>query len=512
MKILHASNIALALFFITVAAAIAACYPPSAPSAQKPGPSATLFASPYYTCVTNRYVSTAGSDSNSGVDYAHAWLTLQHANDTIPGGGGAAGYCVNVDPGTYPVGVAITHGGNLASSTGYVVYRCLTMDGCNITGPSADTYGAFASRGQGGDNYVIIDGFNLAAASAGAYQQGVEVYIYPPSNAWPASGSAVNHHIWVLNSIISGWGQSGLQMNQGEYFYALHNKIYNNSTATCDAQGSGISFATPIAVTGYSRTADDANNPMIGNIGTTANIVAEWNIVYNNALTSCGSATDGNGIIADTWSWNGISGSTPYTKGGLFAFNVVYNNGGGGIVAQWAEYLTVANNSVYNNYLDTHNSGTARGGIILANTYSSVGINNLSVGVPTAGACTNSSPYTQYNNALTTYAPTTIPGGGVHNTWSNNVTQIQGSYTGCNADVATANGDTYSSSANKQTTSPGWTAVGNISTGSETSQPSGVNFALQAGSQAIGYGLTETYLPATSVDAGACASALTTCP
>ena len=38
----------------------------TASSVQKPGPSADLFANPYYTCVNNYYISTAGSDSNNG--------------------------------------------------------------------------------------------------------------------------------------------------------------------------------------------------------------------------------------------------------------------------------------------------------------------------------------------------------------------------------------------------------------------------------------------------------------
>jgi len=40
----------------------------------------------------------------------------------------------------------------------------------------------------------------------------------------------------------------------------------------------------------------------------------------------------------------------------------------------------------------------------------------------------------------------------------------------------------------------------------------GSNFALQSGSPAIGYGQTQSYLPTSAVDAGACPSTLTTCP
>src|SRR5262249_7917298 len=39
---------------------------PTATTAQKPGPSSALFASPYYRCLRNFYVATNGSDGNPG--------------------------------------------------------------------------------------------------------------------------------------------------------------------------------------------------------------------------------------------------------------------------------------------------------------------------------------------------------------------------------------------------------------------------------------------------------------
>jgi len=87
-----------------------------------------------------------------------------------------------------------------------------------------------------------------------------------------------------------------------------------------------------------------------------------------------------------------------------------------------------------------------------------------------------------------------------------------GAGTSCDGEVATFNGDTYSSTANRKTTNPLWVNIGDTSSGPESTPPSGANFALQSGSPAIGYGLTENYLPAQSVDAGACYHTLTTCP
>jgi hypothetical protein len=105
--------------------------------------------------------------------------------------------------------------------------------------------------------------------------------------------------------------------------------------------------------------------------------------------------------------------------------------------------------------------------------------------------------------------------------FSNNITELQGGNNSCwgafGEDPPTGenpmfNADTYSCTANQCATDPGWVDVGNMSTGSEKKQPNGANFALQAASPAIGFGIGESWLPAQSMDAGACYHTLATCP
>ena len=234
----------------------------NAHATQKPGPSLDLFNAPYYSCVRNYYVSAVGNDASSGTSLSSAWKTLQHANDV----GRGAGDCVNVAPGTYAKGVLISNGGNAATSTGYVVYRCMTMDACVITDVSAGGQnGAIAwntSKQPMSGNYVIIDGFTLAAGAKTVFGQGIEL--------WNGNNQYVPsvHHVWILNSIISGYGQSGISMNNGEYFYVIHNTIYGNSNIGCSAQGSGVSFVELLAKSGYTPTLDDIKNPILGKIGS----------------------------------------------------------------------------------------------------------------------------------------------------------------------------------------------------------------------------------------------------
>jgi hypothetical protein len=496
--------------------ASASCAAPAAPSPQKPGPSAQLFDNPYYTCATNYYVATTGNDSNNGKSPATPWLTLQHANNSLPTGGTAAGSCINVAPGTYPQGVSITAGGNHASSSGYVVYRCTTMDACTVTDVSAGGQNGSFVLVTPGVNYVWIDGFTLSAASPTLYGQGVE--LFNPTSGFNFS----SHHIWVTDNIVSGYGQTGIQMNNGEYFYIVHNKVYQNANVGCSAQGSGISVTVPIAAAGYTPTADDGSNQVVGNVDNTAHIFIEWNVAFNNATTGCGTAsnpydTDGNNIILDTWDWTGITGGTPYRGGGLVAFNIIYNAGGGGIaITNSSSGIIIANNSCYNNRLDPYNNGSARACI---GSLGSTLINNIAVAVPAArSSCEfNTAPYAMFNNAIVGSENSL----NIASTYVNNISQLQGGFSSCQGsfgedpptgEYAMYNGDSYSCTLNHCATNPDWVNVGGTSVGTETTPPVGANFALQASSPAIGYGLPEPYLSPQSVDVGACYHTLASCP
>jgi parallel beta-helix repeat protein len=504
--------------------------------AQDPGPSAALFAAPYYKCQTNYYVATTGSDSNAGTSAA-PWATLSHADTTLhtAGPAAAAGACVNVAPGSY-AGVQLTASGNLASATGYLVWRCTTMDACtvNTTAGINGNAGFMSSNAAGSADYVMIDGFTIPGTGA-VYNVGIEITGHTNGQV----GLFGSHHVWVLNSVIYGNGQGGVAFAESDYTYAIHNKIYGNANASsCDngAQGSGLANNVPLDITagvpGYVATADDKTNPnpLIGSfvVGSTwFHNVYEWNVVYNNHLTPCtatGGDTDGNNIILDTFG-TGNGNSVAYPDQTLIGFNVVYNAGGGGIHIFYSEYATVANNTCYNNGLDPYEGGTAGGAACIDtnDSYANTILNNIAVAVPNAppaGGCS----FTGTVPGAPTFNPAILGGllvGSPADTFSNNVSQLQGGNNSCwgsfGNDSPTGenpmwNGDVFSTTSNKTATNPLWVSVGGTSTGTMSTPPNGVNFALQSTSPAIGYGLTETYLPATSVDAGACYHTLASCP
>jgi parallel beta-helix repeat protein len=332
----------------------------SGTSGQKPGPSADLFNTPYYKCVNNFYVATTGSDTNNG-SQAAPWLTLKHADSANVG----AGSCINVAPGTYD-GVTVTNGGNAATPTGYVVYRCETLGGCTVRGNAGvNSTAAFETEANKPPNYLQVDGFVLVGTAPVSGQ--------PFGVGFNVNGGAGNssHHVWLLNSIVHGFSQSGIGTGSMDYGYFIHNTLFDNAastSSTCEAQGSGISIFESHSLTSYTPTADDQTNPnpLLGptwQIGSGFfHFVVEYNVIYNNALLNCGTVsnpidTDGNGIIFDTNLADG--GNTEnYPHQSLVAFNVVYNNGGSGIHIFDSAHVTVANNSCYNNQFDPANNGT----------------------------------------------------------------------------------------------------------------------------------------------------------
>ena len=477
--------------------------PPSSPpvdQAELPGPSAALFANQPYRCVANVYVDVTGRDTHPGTA-AMPWATLARANASAP----VAGTCINVAPGAYAAGVTVTSGGNAATPTGYVVYRCTVLNSCKITSNGTVAAPTFTFVSTNTVNYVMIDGFELAASSQVPY--GTGIWINNTANGAPTATLA-SHHIWMLNNIIHGYGEAGIATNESDWVFALHNSVYNNAGITCDAQGSGIGLVVSKAAAGYQLTEMDKQYAPFRQ-------VVAWNVVHDNIITACGSAsnpynTDGNGIIIDTFNGDGVDNVTyPYQT--LVSHNVTYGNGGKGIQVYRSSYVTVANNTSYNNNLDPWNNGVSRGEITFSGVTHSVMLSNIALPMPARNqsdvrcqGATYASPSPcplSTNSAL--QAGDSGAAKNIGNTFRNNVT-FGGTPPygwGPNGNAMT-DGElsAFKCSANRCNVSP------------LLSNAAGGNFALQATSPVIGYGLLQPWLPLSGTDVGACHRSLSQCP
>jgi hypothetical protein len=521
----------------------------TATTVQVPGLDANFFAQPYYTCATNYYVSTAGSDSNPGTA-ASPWQTLAHAESQLVNGKG--GQCVNLVPSSssYFAGFQATKSGASATAGGYIVYRCETMNGClvssasNVTGTYIEA--AIWSYGQNASNYRVFDGLNINGSPAAVNQLG---FFFSGSPAGqPAAGS---HHIWLINNQIHAEGNAGIEAQNDDYIYIIHNKVYESAIINgCGngwpAQGSGISINTPediqVIQPGYTQTADDSTNPnpLIGSlIYTPANTnfhnVVEWNEAEFNYEPTCttgqnapytNSNSDGNGIIMDTFIGSELNGATyPYYT--LVAFNLAYNNGGAGIHAEKAVNVVFANNTSDNSGLSPSEGYGGRSSLDEQNGYNNAFYNNIATAEPVApsgGACDSSIPYNDpstpnaWNTALQAGPLSGTPQSQA-DSFSNNIAYnflspgkscFAPSVDGTGAIIVSPPNDkTFNCTNNKCDVDPLF--VNATHDGSETTPPTGRNFALQPTSPAVGYGKTFSWLYPTSSDAGACYHTLTNC-
>ena len=484
---------ALAVF----AAAITAS--PSMASPDKPGRSPSLHATPFYTCVRSFYVATTGSDSNPGTE-ALPWLTIQNADSSSR----QPGDCIIVEPGIYQKNILIQHGGNAPTPTGYVVYRCKNVGQCHVLAPG----GGHLWGIEKGGSFLVIDGFEIDGTNALKTNGIADSCIGSDGDTYGTGNSS--HHLWVLNNIIHHCNLAGIDFNNKEWYYIIHNTIYHNSW-TSGYQGSGIGLVVvqciesgnPACASGNTYAGGTGNYTPSGMDLTYMppyHIVVMENNVFDNMVTTaavaCGQHTDGNGIIMDTF-LDETTHTIAFPFQTLIFGNLSDGNGGRGIHVFNSSNVTVANNTVYGNGTDTCLMALYIGDLSLQGGQNDVFINNISQSILTSPHPQGSS-YPGCVQGGTNYCggrnSPLLAGNGAYvtdlnNTFSNNITEG-------GLGVQTFNSDMghFSCSNNMCNTDAKLT-------GPRT------NYALQGTSPALGYVITGHSLPTTPTFAGTCATA-----
>ena len=353
---------------------------PRALTGGNPGPSLALYNAPPYQCLTNDYINAgggftdangnvwgAGSDSNPGSSFASPWQTLDHAEAAVT----TAGSCIIVAPGVYgrTSQLAISHGGNAATPTGYIVWRCSVMPFSFAPG------GALQGEGSGcviratapfpihpppdnNINSMVVVGAPYVWLDALEYDGNANNV---PFACASTDGSGNNDHLWLTNSDARGCGWDGLDVGQSEYQYELHNVVHGNSSEASYPSyccGSGIHPYGPQTITGYSPTAMDNEWCETTNCYS---VVIAYNVIYGQAAPP-ERQVDSNGLQLDGFDNFGgtcVTGHTcPYTGHALVMGNIAFGNAGRGLMVNSrgsSGYISVVNNTTYDDVRNVSN-------------------------------------------------------------------------------------------------------------------------------------------------------------
>lgn len=250
---------------------------------------------------------------------------------------------VVVKPGVYNESMWIEK--HLSGAPGrYITLRSETPRGAKIRSTQRHGIMLLAS-------YFKIDGFDSDGGIAG---KGV-------------------HHVEITNNVVHDSPGPGIYFYGSEFLLVSGNVTSGNAF---DAVSSGISIHLPQNVSGDTKTKG-------------FRVIVRNNISYNN-LTKTAGHTDGNGIIFDDWLMRGWivrtgkykPGFTPYRYPGLIENNLVYNNGGAGIMVYAADNITVRNNTSYHNATDPLAKGQWRGELKNMSASNNIWVNNIAVADP----------------------------------------------------------------------------------------------------------------------------------
>ncbi|MCP5025485.1 MAG: hypothetical protein GY929_04295 [Actinomycetia bacterium] len=263
------------------------------------------------------FVGPAGNDSNDGLTEATAWRNLSKAFTEVDGG----------------ETVYVMNGDYVEQGSGAAHYG-LSVNGQPDAWATISAYPGHRPRilatiGSGleviNSSYVEFRGFELEGQGFG----GANDYGY----GFVAGNS---HHIRVIDNIIHGFPVAGIGSTRSSHLYIADNTVYENAFWGPE-QGSGISIWTPENL-GFGDDVDGYSNYVIDNT-----VFGNENKVFGGQLGFPSNMTDGNGIILDEGHNTGYVGRT------LIANNVVFDNGGRGIMVFRSGHADVLHNTVFHN-------------------------------------------------------------------------------------------------------------------------------------------------------------------
>lgn len=272
---------------------------------------------------TTYYVSSTGKDSNSGTSTASPLLTVgAAAKKTNPGD------TVLLMTGNYPP-VIITRSGTAAA---WITYQpapgqhpVIHKDGTAWNGVDIQA------------NYITLTGLEVLgnAQSITQDQANAASSSNNTTNGHCASVAKASHHVKILNNTLAYCPGAGI-IFWGDYGWIERNIVHHNSYWSHLAESGIVVIPT---------------NP----ISPPGKVYVDGNLVYSNQTFVCNSEvrpcriTDGNGIIVDS----NIRNSPPTGYSGRIEIynNIIYNNGGWGLVDAFSQHVDIYNNTTWHNGL-----------------------------------------------------------------------------------------------------------------------------------------------------------------
>jgi parallel beta-helix repeat protein len=290
------------------------------------------------------YISGNGNDSNNGLNKNQAFKTFDQVQKVLK-----AGDTVYVMNGTYT-----------QSDTNTMFFHVYGLNGSAKQWTTIKAYPGHnpvlkIKQGYGivvsNSSYVRIEGLTLEGNRKSVTLDYAEQVKNDPRNPITNNNgisiSAVEqdgkitgptHHIVISGNTVRDFSGGGIGTSKADYVTIENNTVSGNAWYT--SMGSQ-------AITNLHNWNSDNNTKDY-------KMIIRGNIIYDNQSlipwVGNGKRTEGNGIIIDT-SNNQSSGGTgiPYTGKTLIANNVVYNNGGAGILAYKSDNVDIFNNTTYKN-------------------------------------------------------------------------------------------------------------------------------------------------------------------
>jgi serralysin len=255
--------------------------------------------------MTTYYVSTNGSDNANG-SAKSPWRTINKAMKANLKSGDE----VVVRSGTYKEGVVVTKDG--------ITLRSEVPGGAKIDAPT-NKLGININA-----DHVTVKGFEVfGSTTAGIVGNGV-------------------HHVEVLDNTVHDNKGIGILLMKSDFITVDGNVVYNNASLGAK---SGISIFHPKAISSDSSG---------------YRIIIRNNVSHHNQ-NETGAHTDGAGIILDDFNATQDPKLPPYKFPVLVEKNLVYQNGGAGIMVYKTSNAMIRGNTSWQNQMDNHPSrGTWR--------------------------------------------------------------------------------------------------------------------------------------------------------